>query len=251
MKAGGALALAAGTAVLVALIVLIVALDGSSPPPHHHAPHRRSHRPPPRRPAAAAATVSLDALRMADTGAPSPVQCPLLDSVAAHHERAALLEKRAHQRGRTLTWAVHAQTPRPGGRVALRNADFASGTLRLRVPGVYELHEDVTFEPVPASPVRTPGGSGPYDDDAYVLGFFAALTVEAPDIVIDLRNHTLRQGRVHAAIHQRFFALIEVAAAPFITGQVRGAVPPLNPLLTHVHRARLISAPMNRAPMAW
>jgi len=238
--AGGALALAAGTAVLIALVVLIIALDSSASSP----PHRHEHRHRPQRrsaPAVAPQDAAFAALRMADTGAPSPLQCPLLSDggvfVAAHQHRAAALEHRARQRGRALTWAVHSHTPRPGGRVVLRNSDFAGGTLRLRVPGVYELHEDVTFEPQPPAPLRTANGTGPYDDDAYTLGFFAALTVEAPDIVIDLRNHTLQQGRMHAAVHQRFFALIELAAAPFITGQVGGVPPPKPPALLSMFAA--------------
>ena len=105
----------------------------------------------------------------------------------------------------------------------LRQADFASGTVRLRAPGVYRLMEDIVFEPNagddhnPVCPWQTL-----YCDAetvrAYKLGFFAAVTMEGRGVVLDLNGHTLRQSEAHA-LQQRFFAVVETARQPFIPKQ--------------------------------
>ena len=50
--------------------------------------------------------------------------------------------------------------------------------------------------------------------NAYRLGFFAAIAVEAEGVIIDLGGYTLRQHAMHALM-QRFFATIELADQPF------------------------------------
>lgn len=121
------------------------------------------------------------------------------------------------QRVGTIDFAVYVAAPREhvGARVLLRQSDFARGTLRLETSGVFELVEDIVFEPTVWRADRT---NAYYASRAFALDFFAALTVEAPDVVIELGGHTLRQSRVHALV-QRFFALIELAPTPFISGQ--------------------------------
>ncbi len=60
-----------------------------------------------------------------------------------------------------------------------------------------------------------------FKDDAplaYRLGFFAAIAVEANEVVIDLNGYTLRQHPMHALM-QRFFACIELGDQPFIPGE--------------------------------
>lgn len=96
-------------------------------------------------------------------------------------------------------------------RVELSSDDFFTGTYRIVKPGHYVLTEDITFDPpkeVPTSYPRMP----------FRLGFFAAITVECSDVVIDLNGHTLEQSEAHA-LHQRFFALIELSDQPFLMGQ--------------------------------
>lgn len=105
----------------------------------------------------------------------------------------------------------------------LRQTDFASGTYRIRTPGVYKLAESISFRPNPGNNFRptaaqaalypTTGAEG-----AYRLGFFAAITVECADVEIDLNDHELAQSAQHAQ-HQRFFALIELADQPFLPSQ--------------------------------
>lgn len=121
--------------------------------------------------------------------------------------------------------------------IELRQSDFAQGTLRITSPGVYRLMENISFNP---HPVGSPGpdgqtpldaysagrpfwsqyghGPGQYDPAAYGIGFFAAIAVEADNVTIDLNGFRLEQSAEHA-LHQRFFAVIELADQPFIPSQ--------------------------------
>lgn len=108
--------------------------------------------------------------------------------------------------------------------VKLYQKDFDKGTVRLQHSGIYELQEDIVFNPNPDNdfmPTREqilskqyPIGKG----GAYHLGFFAAITIEEDDIILNLNGHTLKQSMGHY-LQQRFFALIELASSPFIVSQ--------------------------------
>lgn len=50
------------------------------------------------------------------------------------------------------------------------------------------------------------------------LGFFAAIIVEADDVVIDLEGHTMAMDPEYLKV-QRFFAHIELGSKPFVAGQ--------------------------------
>lgn len=121
--------------------------------------------------------------------------------------------------------------------VTLRNADFSEGTYRITEPGIYRLAEDISFNPHPAGslddkgrvldsykagrPFRSQYGVGArnkYDPKGYGIGFFAAIAVESDDVTIDLNGFRLEQSAEHA-LHQRFFAVIELANKPFIPKQ--------------------------------
>ena len=47
------------------------------------------------------------------------------------------------------------------------------------------------------------------------MGFFSAITVETDNVIIDLNGYVIQQSELHQ-LQQRFFAIIETAAAPFI-----------------------------------
>jgi hypothetical protein len=66
----------------------------------------------------------------------------------------------------------------------------------------------------------TPGGplDARYDPAAYGIGFFAAIAIDADDVVLDLNGHTIEQSPEHALL-QRFFAVIELSDQPFIPSQ--------------------------------
>ena len=57
-----------------------------------------------------------------------------------------------------------------------------------------------------------------YDPAAYGVGFFAAISVTADNVVLDLNGHTIEQSAEHALL-QRFFAVIELADQPFLPSQ--------------------------------
>jgi hypothetical protein len=106
--------------------------------------------------------------------------------------------------------------------IKLRQKDFDAGTVRLTVPGIYIFQENIIFNPNESNDFmptmsqmsKYPMGSkGPYH-----LGFFAALTIESDNILLDLNNKTISQSRLHN-IEQRFYANIELASSPFIPKQ--------------------------------
>jgi len=132
----------------------------------------------------------------------------------------ARVRNEAARRG-TVSWAMYHADPtqHTGKRVELVADDFANGTLRLVTSGLFVLGESVTFEPNAGADHRPNRQTQPeYAGMPYVLGFFAALTVEAADVVIDLNGHTLEQSELHA-VQQRFYANIELASQPFLSGQ--------------------------------
>jgi hypothetical protein len=126
----------------------------------------------------------------------------------------------ATRRG-TVDWATYTADPdqHAGKRVEVVQTDFDSGTLRLRTSGVFVLTESVDFEPMAGNDHRPDRQvQAEYAGMAYVLDFFAAMAVEADDIVIDLNGHRLQQSEVHA-VQQRFYANIELASQPFLGHQ--------------------------------
>jgi len=105
--------------------------------------------------------------------------------------------------------------------VDLYNSDFINGTVRIRTAGVYRLRENITFNPNPNNnffPTKAQVDSGLYPQNMmgpYHLGFFAAITVETDNVIIDLNGYKIEQSANHN-FQQRFYANIELANAPFI-----------------------------------
>eukprot|EP00127_Corallochytrium_limacisporum_P004438 Clim_evm16s162 gene=Clim_evmTU16s162 len=126
-------------------------------------------------------------------------------------------------------WAAAPDGSACGTFIELRQEDFDQGTYRILTPnGCYRLEEDITFRPNInpedaynsgwLTPEQFASNGGAYPDDAYGIGFFAAITVETDNTYIDLNGKTIEQGADHALL-QRFFAIVELATAPFIPGQ--------------------------------
>ena len=114
-----------------------------------------------------------------------------------------------------------------GAIIKLRQLHFANGTVRITRPGIYLLQEDIDFGPNPDNDFMPTGqqiASGQYPvgaNGAYHLGFFAALTIEANGVILDMQGHTIKQTILHH-LQQRFYANIELANAPFIPNQGPG-----------------------------
>lgn len=111
-----------------------------------------------------------------------------------------------------------------GRKKCLYQGDFDQGTKVITEPGKYKLCEDIVFYPLVNPPTTSREGAADgfepiftdlYDENAYGLGYFAALSIAAPDVTLDLNGYTIRQSQEHALL-QRFFAVIELANSPFI-----------------------------------
>jgi len=113
----------------------------------------------------------------------------------------------------------------------LYQTDFESGTYRILKPGTYILEEDITLDfkanyddpnaegawfPVASENDIYPGAG--QERGSYYLGFFAGITIEANNVVLDLNDHKFRQS-LALSIQQSFFALIELGSQPFLPGQ--------------------------------
>ena len=111
--------------------------------------------------------------------------------------------------------------------INVRQRDFVNGTLRVKVPGVYVLQENISFEPNKDNdffPTGAQIASGEYPmgmTGPYHLGFFAAMTIETDNVIIDLNGKSIQQTPLHN-LQQRFYANIELASAPFIPTQGPG-----------------------------
>eukprot|EP00662_Eupelagonemidae_sp_cell21_P000484 gene484-22200_t len=95
-----------------------------------------------------------------------------------------------------------------GPTTRLSQTDFAAGT-----------YQDITFQPragPEGDPARFPRGP-------YFLGFFAAVTIEADGVWLDLANHTLDMGR-RFWLEQRFFALVQLNDRPFVPHEGPGGL---------------------------
>jgi hypothetical protein len=115
--------------------------------------------------------------------------------------------------------------------IELKQSDFDNGTFRITDKGYYKLTEDIVFNPnpsiwdgdklvgdnwMPRQDQKEEYPSAPLGP--YHMGFFAALSVEVDDVIIDLNGYTMEQSMEHY-LQQRFFSVIELASSPFISGQ--------------------------------
>lgn len=106
--------------------------------------------------------------------------------------------------------------------VDLYQSDFDRGTVRITKPGIYILQSDIEFIPNfenDYQPNSADISSGRYSvPGPYQLGFFAAITIESDDVILDLNGYTIRQSEEHF-IQQRFYANIELGSSPFVMDQ--------------------------------
>jgi hypothetical protein len=133
--------------------------------------------------------------------------------------------------GPTMTFAEFKAKPVFPATVHLVQSDFTNGTVRLRHSAHYVLKENIIFEPnastnwMPTTTQTDHGANADYPigrHGGYHLGFFAAITIEAAHVFLDLNGKTLRQS-VMFSVQQRFYANIELASSPFIPLQGPGS----------------------------
>ena len=102
--------------------------------------------------------------------------------------------------------------------IYLKQSDFDNGTYRITKSGYYVLSENIIFHPNPDNefkPTTQQFKNNIYPVHPYRLGFFAAITIETSNVILDLNGFSISQSTLHN-IMQRFFALIELANTPFI-----------------------------------
>jgi hypothetical protein len=110
--------------------------------------------------------------------------------------------------------------------------DFTDGTYRIRSPGTYLIMEDITFDfaggadawESPNSdynwwpnPSKNNDDEYPGADDVrgeYFMGFFAGITIETNDVVLDLQGYTLAQSLAFY-YQQRYFFVISLKSVIF------------------------------------
>jgi len=92
--------------------------------------------------------------------------------------------------------------------IPISPADFESGSYRITQPGYYYLTDNITFNPIPAAEAsRT---------DKPDIGWFAALSIECDNVVLDLNTKTLQVAQEF--VDNQFFkvfSLIELNNSPF------------------------------------
>jgi len=71
--------------------------------------------------------------------------------------------------------------------VGLCQADFDSGTYRIKEPGYYYLKENIVFQPKPFAEAARP--------DRPTVGWFAAISIEANDVVLDLNTKSIEASQ--------------------------------------------------------
>ncbi len=132
---------------------------------------------------------------------------------------------RKRQATNPLTWTNFKANPSAhvGALVHLRASDFASGTVRVLGPCKLVFQEDVVFNPNPDAlnwqPTAAQRASGEYPfASGFALDFFAAITIESDNVIIDLNGHELRQSREHH-LQQSFAQLISIGNSPFVDGE--------------------------------
>lgn len=101
----------------------------------------------------------------------------------------------------------------------LYQRDFLQGTYRITEPGKYKLYENIIFHPNPNN------GFKPRDDQtkkyprgAYILGFFAVITIETSDVKLDLNGYKIEVSEEFNQ-NQRFASIIECSNSPFLKKQ--------------------------------
>ena len=94
---------------------------------------------------------------------------------------------------------------------------FNEGTYRIIKPGIYKLTEDIIFNPNEKNdfqPTAQQIEQNLFNKKTFALGFFAAITIESNNVIIDLNGFEIKQSEKHYK-RQRFYANIELGNSPF------------------------------------
>ena len=98
------------------------------------------------------------------------------------------------------------------------NSTFKDGTYRIQQPGIYILKENIILEPNDGDncfPKPSQNSKYPMHPGPYILGFFAGISIESDNVILDLNGFSIEQS-IRFYLLQRFFSTIELANSPFI-----------------------------------
>lgn len=96
---------------------------------------------------------------------------------------------------------------------------FDVGTYRILQPGKYVLDEDIVFAPQKENDYWPPMELwGTYPPSSYYLGFFAAITIECDNVVLDLNGFEISQSDEFYLL-QRFFNVIQLNNKVFVDNE--------------------------------
>eukprot|EP01084_Bolivina_argentea_P014966 27983_1 len=128
----------------------------------------------------------------------------------------------------------------PSDPIYITQDDILTGTYRIQSSGYYIISEDLQFNfnaPNPEDLLDELWSPNNYDTDnifwypsklqsetsdsysntLYSLGFFAGITIECDNVIIDLNGHNIEMDYTFY-LQQRFFSLIELGNRQFISG---------------------------------
>jgi len=112
----------------------------------------------------------------------------------------------------------------------IRQKYFNNGTYRITKSGYYKLFEDIVFHPNPENNYKPKSIQNELYPKmgAYILGFFAVITIEASNVTLDLNGYEICVSEEFNQ-HQRFASIIELGNSPFNTNQGPSNFGILNP----------------------
>jgi hypothetical protein len=100
--------------------------------------------------------------------------------------------------------------------VAISQSDFTDGPYRITQPGYYYFTEDVSFNPTSPSAGSNGIDGGRTSDRPQTGAWFAALSIECDNVVIDLNTKTFDCTDDFIANHEfKVFSMIELNNSPF------------------------------------
>eukprot|EP01084_Bolivina_argentea_P090521 163099_1 len=116
----------------------------------------------------------------------------------------------------------------------LYQSDFEHGTYRITKAGRYVVMEDILFNPHPSSMMSDVNSDmtawRPHEDQQdlypgasqfrgpYFMGFWAAITVETDDVILDLNDHSIAMDEAFY-YQQRWFSIISLTSQYYLPGQ--------------------------------
>lgn len=99
--------------------------------------------------------------------------------------------------------------------------DFLNGTYIIDKPGIYEIKENIIFNPNidnKGKPYNKQRLSGPYSDENFTFGFFACIHINSSDVYLNLNGKSIEMGKLFR-LFNRFGSIISITENLFNKNQ--------------------------------